>query len=121
MFFISNAETDIQFLSGTNLRLCPVGMYISCKRLFISRYLNKFLDEFNRVLSTKLLCAKQNAEENETKLNGLSTELEKLEKSREEVFSISSKFLVKTKFGDKKINIIVAIVECYIPDFVRVW
>lgn len=51
------------------------------------RYLNEFLDEFSRVLSTKLLCAK-NAEENETKLNGLSTELEKLEENRKEVFFV---------------------------------
>lgn len=57
-------------------------------------------------------------EENEIKLNGLLIELEKLEKSREEVFFISLKFLVKIKFGDKKINIIVVIVEFYIFDFV---
>lgn len=53
---------------------------------FFFRLLNEILDEFNRVLSTKLLCAEQNAEDNESKLNRLSTELEKLENSREEVF-----------------------------------
>lgn len=54
--------------------------------LVFFRHLNEILDEFNRVLSTKLLCAEQNAEDNESKLNRLSTELEKLENSREEVF-----------------------------------
>lgn len=56
------------------------------------RLLNEILDEFNRVLSTKLLCAEQNAEDNESKLNRLSTELEKLENSREEeLFNIKGR------------------------------
>lgn len=52
---------------------------------FFFRYLNGFLHEFNRVLSTKLRCAKENAEDNEAKLEEMSRKLEELEKSRQEV------------------------------------
>lgn len=43
------------------------------------------MDEFDRVLSTKLTCAKKNVVDNETKLDELSTKLEKIEETRKEV------------------------------------
>lgn len=71
-------------------------MYIVI-HVFRSRYLNEFLDEFNRVLSTKFIYAKENADDNETKLNDLSRELEKLEETRKEVKK-NSEYLKSTYF-----------------------
>uniref|UniRef100_A0A8W8P0B9 Uncharacterized protein n=1 Tax=Magallana gigas TaxID=29159 RepID=A0A8W8P0B9_MAGGI len=51
------------------------------------RYLNEFLEEFNRVLSTKLKCANENAEEILKLFDDFSHELEKLEKTRKEEIS----------------------------------
>lgn len=49
------------------------------------RYLNIFLDECKRILSTKLKCANTIAEKNTTDLDESSRELEKLEETRKEV------------------------------------
>lgn len=51
------------------------------------RFLKDFLDECNRVLSTKLACAMQSVEDNQTNLDHLSKELEEIEKTREEGIS----------------------------------
>lgn len=45
----------------------------------------RILDEFHRVLTTKLAVAKQSTDEIETNLDRLATELGKLENSRKEV------------------------------------
>lgn len=47
--------------------------------------MNEFLEEFNRVLATKLKCANENAEESQQLYDDLSNELQKLEKTRKEV------------------------------------
>lgn len=52
---------------------------------FFFRILKDFLDEFHRVLTTKLAVAKQSTDEIETNLDRLATELGKLENSRKEV------------------------------------
>lgn len=51
------------------------------------RFLNEFLDEFNRVLSIKLLNADQSETENQAKLDEFSSELEKIETTRREEIS----------------------------------
>lgn len=51
------------------------------------RFLKGFLDECNRVISTKLACAMQSAEENKSNLDHLSKELETIEKTRKEEIS----------------------------------
>lgn len=51
------------------------------------RYLNEFLEEFNRVLSTKLKCANENAEKIQKLFDDFSHDLEKLEKTRKEEIS----------------------------------
>lgn len=51
----------------------------------LPRFLKDFLKECERVLSTKLACAMQSAEENQTNLDHLSKEMEKIEKTRKEV------------------------------------
>lgn len=48
------------------------------------KFLKDFLDEFHRVLTTKLAVAKQSTDEIETNLDRLATELGKLENSRKE-------------------------------------
>lgn len=53
--------------------------------IFFFRILKDFLDEFHRVLTTKLAVAKQSTDEIETNLDRLATELGKLENSRKEV------------------------------------
>lgn len=53
--------------------------------LLFFRYLSIFLDECNRILSTKLKCANTMAEKNTTDLDESSRELEKLEETRKEV------------------------------------
>lgn len=58
---------------------------------FFFRFLNGFLDECNRVISTKLAFAKQNTDEIETKLDKLATQLRKLENTRKEVINRSYK------------------------------
>lgn len=55
------------------------------KDSFFFRILKGFLDECNRVLSTKLVFAKQSTDEIETNLNKLASELGKLENTRKEV------------------------------------
>lgn len=52
---------------------------------FIFRYLNGFLEEFNRILSTKLECAKKNGRENQKYFDQMSNALYNLEKTRKEV------------------------------------
>lgn len=58
------------------------------KYIFYFRFLNEFLDEFNRVLSIKLLNADQSETENQAKLDEFSSELEKIETTRREVNTI---------------------------------
>lgn len=56
--------------------------------IFFFRYLNEFLEEFYRVLATKLKCANENAEESQKLFDDLSNELQKLEKTRKQVNKI---------------------------------
>lgn len=52
--------------------------------LFFSK-LKKFLEDSNRVLFKKLVCANNEAEEKKRELDKLSKQLEKIEKTRKEV------------------------------------
>lgn len=56
--------------------------------LFLNRFLNIFLDECKRALTTKLQCANKKAEENRKLLQRLSKDLETIEKTREKVNKI---------------------------------
>lgn len=53
--------------------------------VFFFRNLEEILDECGRIVSTKLVCAMTNAQENIKNLYILLTDLEKLEKTRDEV------------------------------------
>lgn len=55
------------------------------KLFFFYRYLKEILDEMNWVVSFKLVIAMKNAEENMTNLYILQKELDKVEKTRDEV------------------------------------
>lgn len=55
-----------------------------CKNILF-RFLHTFLDECDRVVSTKLLCVKQNAKENKQQLDQAMKDLDDLENMREKV------------------------------------
>lgn len=57
-------------------------MIIKCPNF---RFIRTFLDECDRVLSTKLLCVEQKADENKNKLDQASRDLENLENIRKRV------------------------------------
>lgn len=54
------------------------------------RFIRNFLDECDRVLSTKLLCVEQKKEENKNKLDQASRDLTNLENIRKRVIRLLS-------------------------------
>lgn len=75
-------------LQGTVIQV----RYVYTRIIFFFRFLNGFLDEWNRVLSAKLACTKQSSDEIEEKIEKIAQELGKLDNTRNEVTKESYKF-----------------------------